>query len=90
MGATTRQATPRALDCTIAEPRLVEDTLIVESLEDGRAWRLPRATRPAFSDDGRWLAYRMDLAGATGSGSRIERTFHGSPSRSLTIRPNSP
>jgi dipeptidyl aminopeptidase/acylaminoacyl peptidase len=39
--------------------RVGDDTLQVRNLTDGSIHRLPRATDPAFSDDSRWLAYRI-------------------------------
>ena len=39
--------------------RVEDDTLIVRGLADGATHELPRATDPVFSDDSRWLAYRI-------------------------------
>ncbi len=39
--------------------RLEDDTLVVRSLAGGNAHEIPRAVDPAFSDDSRWLAYRI-------------------------------
>ena len=39
--------------------RLEDDTLLVRSLAGRTTHELPRATDPVFSDDSRWLAYRI-------------------------------
>ncbi len=40
--------------------RVVEDTLIVKNLDGGRVHTIPGGHTPVFSDDSKWLAYRVE------------------------------
>lgn len=43
-------------------------TLFVKSLDDDKAYEVPRGANPAFSDDGRWVAYFIAPPAAEGRG----------------------
>ena len=48
--------------------READDTLYVRNLENDKLQLIPLASRPQFSDDGKWIAYVEDKNLGTGGG----------------------
>ncbi len=54
--------------CTTPSPNDGDATLLVKALDGDKVYEIPRGANPAFSDDGRWVAYFIAPPASEGRG----------------------